>query len=1597
MERERSPVRSDGEPWVGPALDLVAPAVGACAVLVGGAVLVGWALDIALLKSVLPGWVSMKPNAALAFILAGTALLFSRPVATTLDAPHATMRGRVARVCGLLAGLIGLLTLAEFVFGWSPGFDQWLFPEPAGTVGTSNPGRMAPDSALCFVLLAAGVEIIRRPRRATRSMAAVILLGILVSTMALIEILSYFTPTLRTYGWAGLTMMALPTAVVFLALGTALIAVAVQGISSTHEQSASPADALLDPVGLRYLQIFGLLAAGIFAVGTFYYRSNEQNFRVDIGRQLSSIADLKVSQLVQWRHERLSDGGVLFRNPPFARLARRLSTRPTDDSARRELLNWLGSYTTMYGYNQLRLLDADGATLLSSGDAAAPLSAVTRRASAEALRSGNILFQDFYRSEHDRRIYLQAVVPLFDGPDARRPVGAVVLRIDPRDYLYPFIQQWPLPSRSGETLLARRDGSDVVFLNDLRFTRDAALALRLPLSRREVPAARAVLGDTGTVEGLDYRGTLVVAAMRRVPDSPWFLIAKMDVAEAYAPIRDRLWQVVLLVSALLLGAGGGVGLLWFRERQRTHRERIAVGQDLDKLAAIVDTSEDSIIGKDLDGVVLTWNRGAEKCFGYRAAEMVGQSIRLVFPPEEADELPRILETVRRGESIGEHEAVRVRKDGQRLTMSLSLSPLRGADGAVVGALVIGRDITERQRSLAALRENAARYQSILATAMEGFWMIDAHARLLDVNEAYVRMSGYSVADLLRMRVADLEAAEAVPAISERIRRVLETGGDRFETRHRRKDGTVFDVEVSVQVLPDGDGRMVGFLRDITDAKRAAAEREERAEVFNASQRVGRIGSYELDFARAQFQASDVLEELFGIEHRAWHPLSDWADLLHPSDAERMVRYLSQTVRAERRPFDQEYRIVDTRDGAVRWMHGLGELRSDSTGEPVTMIGTIQDVTAHRAAEDALRDSESRWKFAIEGAGDGLFDWYVPAGRAFFSDQWKAQLGYAGAEIGSGLDEWQGRVHPDDLPRVMADVSALLDGATPSYQSEFRMRRKDGGWVWILARGTALSRDAAGRALRVIGTHTDITSHRRDEQMLRLERGALEAAANAIVITDQAGLIVWANAAFTAFTGYGLDEAIGRRPGDLIRSGVHDRAFFEQLWTTILAGGVWSGEIVNQRKDGTRYTEDMTITPLKDARGVITHFVGVKQDITQRKLLEEQFRQSHKMESVGRLAGGIAHDFNNMLAVILGRTELALRQADTALPLHAHLKEIEQAAKRSAGLTRQLLAFARREVITPRPLDLNESIGEELKMLRRLIGEHISVEWKPAPSSWQVLMDASQLDQILANLCVNARDAIGAGGTLTIAVKNVVADASVSLRFADAEPGEYVSLSVTDTGGGMTKEVQVHLFEPFFTTKATGQGTGLGLSTVYGAVTQNRGHIRVASEPGRGTTFEILFPRYTAAPVETAQADAPAPRAKPGHETILLVEDEALVLELTGTVLDEAGYVVLRANGPDEAIDLAAVHVGAIDLLVTDVVMPKMNGRELATALTSRVPHLKVLFMSGYTAGVPGLTEATSDAAHFLAKPFTIDELLTKVREVLNASEVPWAGTSVHSG
>ena len=1159
-----------------------------------------------------------------------------------------------------------------------------------------------------------------------------------------------------------------------------------------------------------------------------------------------------------------------------------------------------------------------------------------------------------------------------------------------------------------------------------------------------------------------------------------------------------------------------------------------------------------------------------------------------YPPEE---MPILLGMNGVSSHIDDLEVER--PDGTKTLLEIFGSPVADEHGHIWASLVSFIDITQRKQAEEVLRKSEERHRSILNSAMDGFWLVNKQGQLQDVNESYSRMSGYSMQELLTKSIADFDVRESDDDTVAHNQMIMKQGEDRFESQHRRKDGTIFDVEVSAKyVLADG-GLLVGFLRDITERKRMEeALWNEKAflrslidsatdliyfkdcngiylgcnkasETFTGLAEQKQVGKSDFDFfdhemaeqialrdqqvleggvavrteewvtsatssrvlldtVKAPIYGQDgqpiglvgisrditerkrieeaiqkriialtqplesstiSFEELFNIDdvqqlqdefaratgvasiitHPDGTPLTTPSNFTrlcndiirksekgcvacHKSDAvlgrynpdgpsiqtclsgglwdagagitvggQHIANWLIGQVRNETQSEDKmvayarEIGVDETTFlDAFREVPSMSQNRFEQVAQALFTLANQLSTTAYqniqqarfinerKLAEDELHESEEKLRklaneqrliltsssVGISLLKDRKVQWANPAFDAIF-----------GYEAGTTVTMDTVNFYPDrESYTVMGQEAYSILASGEPYSADMNMKRKDGSQIWCNLVGRAVNPDNPEEGS--IWVVLDITDRKQaEEQVFALaQRLQLATSSAHMGIWDwnvRDNQMVWDDRMFEL---YGISPDTFPSNIDAWMNGLHPEdkeTAIAECQASLRGEQDFDTTFRVLHPDGTILYIHANGLVIRGGDGTAERMIGINVDITgmkhsedERVILASQLQQAQKMESVGRLAGGVAHDFNNMLTVILGHSELALMRLDPDNPVSADLQEISNAAERSADLTRQLLAFARKQTISPKILDLNDAVTSMFKMIQRLIGEDIHLTWQPAPELWQIKMDPSQIDQILANLCVNARDAIEGNGRISIVTENQTIDKDYCTANLEAAPGEYVRLTVSDDGRGMDKATAAHIFEPFFTTKELGKGTGLGLATVYGAVKQNNGFINIYSELEHGTTFSIYLPRYDAK-IEQKQTEEITKPLMRGQETILLVEDELTILKLAETMLVNLGYTVLKASTPVEALQIAQEQTGEIHILLSDVIMPEMSGRELADKLFSIYPRMKQLFMSGYSADIIAHHGVLDEGVHFIQKPFSVPNLAAKVREVLD--------------
>ena len=904
------------------------------------------------------------------------------------------------------------------------------------------------------------------------------------------------------------------------------------------------------------------------------------------------------------------------------------------------------------------------------------------------------------------------------------------------------------------------------------------------------------------------------------------------------------------------------------------------------------------------------------------------------------------------------------------------------------AVMLEMEDANRKQAEEALKQNKDLLNLITENMSDMIRVIDLQGNNLYVSPSHFKSLGYTMEERIGKSSLDIVHTDDVEAVAKKFSEgLLSNQPIRAVYRVRHAGGHYVWLETVGDLLKDHQGNVTAAVmssRDISERKQAEAELERARDFIENVE----DACFEMDLSGNLTFHNELFLKTTGYTYDEYMALSRWDRYPTREEAKRVFKIYDHVYQTGIPAISAESKSL-RKDGVTTISEVSITLVRDKSGNNVGFRGIGRDITSRKRVEETLRESEERFRLAFSTSPDAININRLSDGLY--------------VDINDGFTRLTGFTREDAIGRTSREISIwcnpidrqkLMDGLNESgyYANlEAEFRRKDGSVTTALISANII---ILKNVPHILSVTRDISDRRRmEEQILILNERILTATSAA-----QMGIWDWdvENNRLTwdeqMYALYGQKKADFADSLEGWQNVIHpdDRSYCVEESKQALRGEknynsefriVWpDGSIHSIRGKGEVY---------RNTGGKPIRMVGVNYDITNIKVaelektkLQDQYMQAQKMESVGRLAGGVAHDFNNMLGVILGHAEMAMDEIDSAQSHYANLQEICKAANRSADLTRQLLAFARKQTVSPKVLDLNDTIEGMLKMLRRLIGEDITLNWQSQAKLWPVKIDPSQIDQILANLSVNARDAIAGVGNVTIETENITFDKAYCMDHIGSVPGTYVMLAVSDNGCGMSKDVLGKIYEPFFTTKEQGKGTGLGLSTVYGIVKQNNGFINVYSEPDVGTTFKVYLPRY-AGNVEKIDVEERQISIIGGQETVLVVEDEPKILSLCRLMLEKLGYHVLCAGTPGEAIHQAEVCHGVIHLLITDVVMPEMNGRELTEKLLPLYPEMKCLFMSGYTADAIAQHGVLDDGVNFIQKPFSKRNLAAKVREVLD--------------
>jgi PAS domain S-box-containing protein len=1096
------------------------------------------------------------------------------------------------------------------------------------------------------------------------------------------------------------------------------------------------------------MAVFVLIAACIIAGSHWFYKSQARQIEQKINEELKTISHLKSDQIAQWRGQRLADAGEIMASPFFIQGVKEWLARSNPD-ARKRMLDRFAAITHYQRYKNILLADVNGAVQISLYDAVERLPEEDLHVLAMALKDQKPILTDFHECRQDGSPVIDVIVPLYSSKEKPlQAIGVLVLQIDPRQFLYPMIQTWPMPSRTAENLLVRREGDYVVFLNELRHTGNAALQMKIPVSRTNVPAVRAVLGEEGVVSGTDYRGKPVVAALLPIPDSSWFMVTKMDTAEAFEQIRVNKWMVIVMSLGLTAAILAGFGLLW-QYMRKVHYKTLV------------------------------------------------------------------------------------------------------------------REIQERKRAEDIIRDEQQKFQFLTEKAPFGMVMVGKEGRFKYVNPRFTEIFGYDAAD-----------------------------------------------------VPDG---------------------------------------------RTWFQKA--------------YPDPDYRRRVIASWKEEMKK----AGPGEKRP--KTY-LVRCKDGTEKFIYFV-PIQLE-TGDHLMFC---DDISERIEAETKLKESEERYRALFDRSMDCVYIHDFKGNFIDINDAALHLLGYEKKDIPSL--NLSSLLSPDQFHKTRQILDELFKTGYQKNITEFRITRKDGQEIFIEAKASLVFHD--GKPYAVQGVGRDITRRKRVEDELRKLAMVIQYSNELVNLASLQGRMIFLNESGAKMLGIDRNEVEKHHVLDVMPE-QHRDTVGKEILSRLVSGDTWEGEIQYRNiQSGELIDAHAMAFPIKDPEtGEILCLANVSLDITARKRaeqararLEEQLVQSQKLESIGRLAGGVAHDFNNMLAIIIGYADIVLKDLHESNPAHEKTKEILRAAGRARDLTRQLLAFARKQTLDMTHLDLNQVVSAFEKMLRRALRENVMIKLHLSSVPCVFQGDVGQIEQIILNIALNSQDAMPDGGTLVIETRTLYLDASYVKIQNGMVPGNYVMLGMSDTGMGMSRDTQEKVFEPFYTTKEVGKGTGLGLSTVYGIVKQHGGHIHVYSEPGKGTSFKIYFPRIEKT-VETDRDTDSNIISEMGKETVLVVEDNEQVRNLSCEILKLHGYKVIDTPDGKTAMEAAKLYPGRIHLLITDVIMPDMNGKELHRQLSQIHLNIKTLFMSGYPEDIIGHHGVLDAGINFIQKPFSLHDFVARVRQVLDA-------------
>ena len=1344
-----------------------------------------------------------------------------------------------------------------------------------------------------------------------------------------------------------------------------------------------------------------MTAIGLWAWAQYW--SEHLTVQKNAVEQLRLVTDSKTAQIVRWRDERLHDAAFLYAAPFVGLQLQRLIDRG-DPAQVAAVRSWLVAMKGGDRYTDAAVFGADLKPLVTIGNATPDADLVDQ--AKQALDAGQIVLTDLHLAGGEWPAHFDLLVPIFALEDRHKnadgsftpagpPIAAIALRIHADHFLFPLLRSWPHPTDTGELILAKGQDDQVVILNPPRLRVGGEISLAVSADAR-TPAAQAVRGERGVIEGVDYRGQRVFAVFRPVPGTPWVLGAKIDQVEVFSPLQTVLIETSLAAFGLGLAALGGIGWFWRSreiDRVRQERETLAAVRASEERLRLIEASIDDVFW--MATVDATQNfyvsPAYERIWGRPGAELITnpRAFADAVHPEDRERVLAHLSRRHDGRAF-EHVFRVVRPDGTVRWLCDRGYPVRNEDGTVTHYAGIAKDITAEKLADEQVADALNYAQTILAASSVGLITYSADGRVVAVNAAAARLIGGAREDIERQNFRRIPSWKTSGLLEVAERVLQHNAAEEREAQFVTSFGK--EVWLHAHFVPfqhRGERQLLLLISDVSQRKASEVVLREAERKFRAIFERATEGIFQTTPEGRFLSANSAMARILGypqpeelIAARVDIARQGYVD---PARRREFQRLLEQADSVS----NFEYELI-RKDGSRIWVSENARGIRDAHGALLYYEGSLEEITDRKRAELAREASERRLREMLENLDLIAMTLDCRGTITFCNDALLRVTGWRREEA-LGAD-WFSNFLPAPADEIREDFfRSLPNGIMPAHHENPILTRQ--GELRQIAWNNTILRDAAGTIVGTASIGEDVTARRQAETAIRESEQRFRQLAENIsevfwIVDSTTQKLLYVSPAY---------ERVWARPcaaiyarSELWLETIHpeDRPRIVLAAPGIAAGNYQETYRIVRPDNSIRWIRDRAF-PIRDASGNVYRVVGIAEDITEWRRLEAQFREAQKMEAIGTLAGGIAHDFNNILASVNGYSVLAQGSLERPHEAAEHLDEVMRASARATALVRQILAFSRRQENTREPLSLNRVIRETAKLLRATLPTSIEFRVSAPTKGPMIVADATQVHQVIMNLATNAWHAMrDRAGVLTLAWDAVEIPAAAPGDAPGLRAGTYARVTVADTGHGIPRDLLERIFEPFFTTKPPGEGTGLGLSVVHGIMRSHDGVVTVDSELGAGTTFRLYFPACANAVENTPVPPTPVPRGS--GQRILVVDDEQPIARMTELTLVRLGYTVTACTSAPEALQAFLANPSSIALIVTDQTMPNMTGLELAAEVSRVRPDLPIILTSGYSSAITPENLRRAGVRDHLAKPAAPDAIGLAVHRLLNQLATPHA-------